>query len=160
MPTFPGDTAVVGRRCVQFVLDRLLIIVTAVAVGGVCFRLLAPTGNRRAFLAFTYVVVATLFVLVIPAMWFFDAWWPYRHAGQTPAMRWLGLRVVTTTGAAPPLRAYLIRTLLLLVDGFGWGVPGLILMIVSPGHQRLGDMLAGTVVVRARKTRVPGGLVS
>ena len=37
-------------------------------------------------------------------------------------------------GAAPPLRAYLIRTVLPLIDGFGWGIPGIILMIVSPHH--------------------------
>jgi uncharacterized RDD family membrane protein YckC len=154
----PETTAVVGRRCAQLLLDRSLVIVAVIAVGVACFRLLAP-GDRQAFLTFTNVVLVILFVLAIAAMWFFDTWWPYRHGGQTPAMRWLGLRVTTTTGGPAPLRAYLIRTLLLMVDGFAWGVPGLILMIVTAKHQRLGDMLAGTVVVRtgtarrARRTR-------
>lgn len=148
----PGTTAVAGRRCAQVLLDRSLVIVAVIAVGVACFRLLAP-GNPQAFLTFTKTVLVILFVLAIAAMWFFDTWWPYRHGGQTPAMRWLGLRVITTAGGPAPLRAYLIRTVLLVVDGFAWGLPGLILMIVTPKHQRLGDMLAGTVVVRTRTAR-------
>jgi uncharacterized RDD family membrane protein YckC len=151
---------VVGRRCLQFALDRLFVMVSAVALGVACFTLLAPAGHGQAFRDFTNIVVITLFVLAMAAAWFFDTWWPYRHGGQTLAMRWLGLRVVTTAGAAPPLRAYLIRTVLLLIDGFGWGLPGLILMIVSPWHQRLGDMLAGTVVIRARPARSTAGPVT
>jgi uncharacterized RDD family membrane protein YckC len=148
----PGTTAVVGRRCAQALLDRSVVIVAVIALGVACFRLLAP-GNLPALLTFIKVVLLILFVLAIAAMWFFDTWWPYRHGGQTPAMRWLGLRVITATGGPAPLWSYFIRTLLLLVDGFACGVPGLILMIVTPKHQRLGDMLAGTIVVRTRTAR-------
>lgn len=51
-------------------------------------------------------------------------------------------------GSAPRLPTYLARFLLLVVDGFLFGIVGIVLMAASPRHQRFGDMIARTVVVR------------
>ena len=80
-------------------------------------------------------------------LWF-DIWYPRGMGGATPAMRWLGLKIVTIRGDEPSLRQYFLRWLLMVVDGLFLGLVGAVLIAVSPRHQRLGDMVAGTLVVR------------
>ena len=65
-------------------------------------------------------------------------------------MGWLGLRIVRESdGGVPTLGALSLRWLLLIVDGILGGVVGLVVMLTQARHQRLGDMAAHTLVVRA-----------
>ncbi|HEX3791759.1 MAG TPA: RDD family protein [Pseudonocardiaceae bacterium] len=143
-------TGVVGRRCLQFVLDRLIVVVPVLILLVIAVLLISrlPLGSLGELEAVGITVASVLLVLTVLATWVVDTWWPYRHDGQTPAMKWLGLRLVNTDGTAPSLRAYVVRTLMLVVDGFLWGLLGLVVMLVSEQHQRVGDMVAGTLVVR------------
>lgn len=72
--------------------------------------------------------------------------------GCTPG-KWLaGLRVRSVRGGAPTFSQTALRNLVRVLDMYPLaGFPGLVGMIVTffgPGRQRLGDMLAGTVVRR------------
>jgi uncharacterized RDD family membrane protein YckC len=70
--------------------------------------------------------------------------------GRTPGKVNRGLLVVTTDGGPPGVRAVAVRNLLRYVDLLG--VPPLVLGAVvafATGGRRVGDHLAGTVVVRA-----------
>ncbi|GHF65917.1 putative RDD family membrane protein YckC [Amycolatopsis bartoniae] len=138
----------VGRRCLQYFLDEMLVMVllfVPVALGIIAFT---PIG--RSTVAFVKGVFLGYCFLAMLAGILLHTWWPWRHDGQTPAMRWLGLRIVTTTGEPPPLRAYVVRQFLVVVDGFAWGLVGVVLMLATRHHQRLGDLVAGTLVVRTR----------
>jgi uncharacterized RDD family membrane protein YckC len=77
--------------------------------------------------------------------------WPMLHGGRTPAMRWCGLRVVAMDGQPPRPAAHVLRCALTIVDGFGFGLVGLVIMTNSRRRQRLGDIVAGTLVVRDRR---------
>jgi uncharacterized RDD family membrane protein YckC len=142
-------TKVVGRRCAQFVLDMAIVVVPVLVLGIGLGIPLFPTSSLTALKVFAITLVAGMFLLYMVGVLLVYLWWPHTHGGQTPAMRWLGLRIVTVEGTQPPLRAYVIRFLLQVVDGFLWGVVGVVLMLVNDRHQRFGDMIAGTVVVRA-----------
>jgi uncharacterized RDD family membrane protein YckC len=68
--------------------------------------------------------------------------------GFTPGKAACGLRVVSLGGAAPTLRALLVRNLLRLVDALPVGyLAGGVSMLASDMTQRLGDRAAGTLVV-------------
>lgn len=72
--------------------------------------------------------------------------------GQTPGKRRLGLRVVHDGGYPLTLRGAAVRTLLRLADMQPmptWLVGG-VTMLLHPQTKRLGDLAAGTVVVRER----------
>ncbi|HEY0972670.1 MAG TPA: RDD family protein, partial [Gemmatimonadales bacterium] len=72
--------------------------------------------------------------------------------GQTPGKRMLGLRVVRDGGYAMDFAASAARNLVRAVDmqpGFVYGV-GLVSAAASSQSKRLGDYVAGTVVVRER----------
>jgi len=71
--------------------------------------------------------------------------------GRTPGKAMTGLRVVRVTGGPVGVRASLLRNVVRLVDWLpSLYAVGAILILATRNHQRLGDMLAGTLVVRER----------
>jgi uncharacterized RDD family membrane protein YckC/uncharacterized membrane protein SpoIIM required for sporulation len=87
----------------------------------------------------------------------FGAWYGYftffegLRRGQTPGKRALGLRVVSDTGHAVTLGAAAVRNLLRLADFLPPPyLAGAVLVALHPRAKRIGDMVAGTVVVRDR----------
>jgi uncharacterized RDD family membrane protein YckC len=72
--------------------------------------------------------------------------------GKTVGKAALGLRVVTVTGGPIGFRAAALRGALLLVDLLAVPFAGLwcLGLLISPRHRRLGDVVAGTMVVADR----------
>lgn len=71
--------------------------------------------------------------------------------GRTPGKAVLGLRVVTAEGAPVRFRHAAIRTAMGLIDF--WltsGIAALLTTLLTKRHQRLGDLVAGTLVLRER----------
>jgi len=69
-----------------------------------------------------------------------------------------GLRVVHADGSRVRPFPAILRYVLGVVDSFPWGAPmllGLFVAANSPGHQRLGDRVAGTFVVRKEAAGYP-----
>lgn len=72
--------------------------------------------------------------------------------GQTPGKRALGLRVARLDGVQPTLGQYVLRWLLRWVDvSLSGGTVALLAIVLTPRSQRLGDLAAGTTVVRRRR---------
>jgi uncharacterized RDD family membrane protein YckC len=80
----------------------------------------------------------------------FEALWK----GQTPGKRWAGIRVIKDTGR--PINAFeaisrnLVRFVDLLPALYGVGV---VTMLLNSKHRRLGDFVAGTLVVHESSDR-------
>ena len=74
--------------------------------------------------------------------------------GQTPGKRLLGLRVVRNGGGGVHLGPSAARNLVRIVDflPFGYFV-GMVSIVANQRNQRLGDLVAGTIVVRERLLR-------
>ncbi|HET7216595.1 MAG TPA: RDD family protein [Vicinamibacterales bacterium] len=75
----------------------------------------------------------------------FEAVW----GGQTPGKRVVGLRVITLSGQ--PITTYdaILRNLLRIVDQLpGIYAVGVLSIFFTEKHQRIGDLVAGTVVVQ------------
>lgn len=88
-------------------------------------------------------------IFYLPALvWWFVMVWLEGHFGWTPGKLALGLRVMrTTTGEVCGFGPSIIRNLLWIVDGFCLGIVGLLVALRSPGHRRIGDHAAATLVV-------------
>lgn len=70
--------------------------------------------------------------------------------GQSVGKRLMHLRVTRVDGSEPTIGSYLLRWLLYPVDlAFGGGL-GLVCVLVTKNHQRLGDLAAGTMVIKER----------
>jgi hypothetical protein len=79
--------------------------------------------------------------------------------GRTPGKRLTHLRVVSDGGSVLGWRQSLLRNLLRMVDSLPAGyLIGVMAMLISPRVQRLGDLVAGTLVIREREGFVSDGI--
>jgi len=70
--------------------------------------------------------------------------------GRTIGKRAMGLRAITVEGAPIQLRHAMLRMMGGLVDRYlpPIGVTGTLFVLATARHQRVGDLLAGTIVIR------------
>jgi uncharacterized RDD family membrane protein YckC len=102
------------------------------------------------------VMILVLFLLFAGYFIFFEWLWN----GQTPGKRLLKLRVIRDDGRPITLWEAIARNLLRVFDAVpGFFLPiysvGLIVIFFSRRDQRVGDIFAGTVVIRERTDEAP-----
>ena len=68
--------------------------------------------------------------------------------GQTPGKSIAKIKVAKVDGSTPRLVDYFLRWILLPIDLFPFGGLGAFFILFSNNHQRLGDLAAGTTVVK------------
>ena len=130
-----------GSRTVAGSLDLLLklLLITLMAI-----VLLVAVGGGFAAAAFTAAAFALYFG--------YDIAFEVLGGGRTPGKRASGLRVVAESGDPVGLRRSVIRNLVRIIDGPGTAyVLGSVVILLSARSQRLGDLAAGTLVVRERR---------
>ncbi|MES2459147.1 MAG: RDD family protein [Armatimonadota bacterium] len=95
-------------------------------------------------------VIVYGFVLMFGYFIFFETIWN----GQTIGKRAVGLRVVREGGYPITFFAAATRNLIRIADflPFNYGV-GALMVFLQPQYKRLGDLVAGTVVVKEREAR-------
>jgi uncharacterized RDD family membrane protein YckC len=144
------EVAGVGARSYGFVIDwhiRLLVALVWIYLS--------------AFLLYDLSVFATVFtgdpansaglVIFLPAMAVYFLYHPVLEIvmqGSTPGKHMAGVRLINHAGAAPGCGRILIRNLLRLIDGLpGVYTVGLLVAIFTRNHVRIGDIVAGTILV-------------
>lgn len=149
------DTASAPSRAFALALDLLVAAGVVLAVGIVSSILASRVGPSWLPIP-AIVTAATVMLLVVPAVC--EARWRGRTLGKAA----VGLRVVTVEGAPVAFRHTALRAALGLLDV--WLVPvggvGLITIWVSRRDQRLGDLAAGTLVLRTRTAARPFAAVA
>jgi uncharacterized RDD family membrane protein YckC len=73
------------------------------------------------------------------------------NQGQSVGKMLMKTQVVKLDGSRPTLGAFLMRWLLFMIDGPLTSYMGLIVMVLTRNNQRLGDMAAGTIVIKKQK---------
>lgn len=141
------ELAGIGSRFSAAFTDQLIIGVWAIAVA-VVLSMAEPLLGRSA-------IVVGIAIWGVGSLGYFTLFEAFRH-GQTPGKRRLGIRVVRETGHPVTFGAAFTRNLLRLADFFPPPyLTGLLLVLFHPKSRRLGDLVAGTVVVRDRPDPVP-----
>lgn len=138
-------------RLVAYFLDFLLRLL-ALAVLGVLVSL-AGLRAERLMQATSGIVLVAFFILD----WGYFVLFETLRDGQSPGKQALGLRVVNRDGYGITFTDSVLRNLLRAVDflPFGYAV-GFVSMVGDPCFRRLGDRVAGTmVVVEYRQQVVP-----
>jgi uncharacterized RDD family membrane protein YckC len=98
--------------------------------------------------------MGALMVLAFCVFWLYPVLFEALWDGRTPGKRALGLQVVSSDGAPIGWRASFARNLLRTVDMLPFGyATGLVACLCDRAARRLGDMVAGTLVVH----RLPQG---
>jgi uncharacterized RDD family membrane protein YckC len=155
-------TRVITRRGIAILIDAFLVAVipllTVLVIGhaGSVHECPDPVPSGRscvawqgngvvvenrsmvAFFAFLVLLYVLVFIVV------------QGITGASPGRALLGIRVVTPTGGKAGMLRSFVRALCWVVDGISLLVPiALWSAWFTPGHRRVGDLVAGTCVVRA-----------
>lgn len=143
--TLDLELAGLGSRALATLIDLAILGAwsLAVMVASSVLALLGVAGPMAA--------VVTVLLLSFSLAAYFVLFEGLRN-GQTPGKRLLGIRVVSETGHPVTMGAAVVRNVLRLADVLPPPVylVGGLLVALHPKGQRLGDMTAGTVVVRDR----------
>ena len=148
--------------------DRLQIqtaqnVALAVAPAGLGERVLAWLADTALWVGYVLLVAAlleeggvetvTLYVLLVFApVLLYHLLFEVFFDGQTPGKRLLKVRVARLDGAQPTLGQFLVRWLLRFVDvTASSGTVAVVAVGVTRRSQRLGDLAAGTTVIRQRR---------
>ena len=147
------EIAGIGSRALAKFLDALILA----AIG-----LTLAVGFSIWYQVSTWVVALQL-VLAFAVFWGYFTFCEGLLRGRTPGKRAMGIRVIRDTGHGIGVGDAAVRNLLLPADLFGFA--GAFFIALHPRAKRLGDLVAGTVVVRdhpARQSRAlePAGAVS
>lgn len=149
--------ASIGNRFIACAIDHTIQIVSLIALV-IIFLLIqdfSDFGNRLT--SAPKWVQAVLIVLVFLLMSGYFAFFEWIWNGQTPGKRWLKLRVIREDGRPISFFEAMVRNLLRNFDimpGLFYSV-GLISVFATERDQRVGDLVAGTVVVREREAEAP-----
>lgn len=128
--------ASIGDRILAFLLDQLILIVFAIAAGLLLFY-----GEIKSywiwglFIGLPWLLYSLLFEI------FMD--------GQTPGKRVMNIKVIRLNGTPASIGDYVLRWIFALIDlKFLSGAIAVILIAAGGKGQRLGDMVAGTSVIK------------
>ena len=144
------EIAGIGSRALAAVIDLAIILAALISIR-LLLRLLAGFGLVGGWGAAIY--IGATFLIMFGYFTFFEG----LREGQTPGKRRMGLRVVRDTGHPVTFGTAAIRNIVRLADMF-FPPPyflGGLLVALHPRAKRLGDMVAGTVVVRDRPFDAP-----
>jgi uncharacterized RDD family membrane protein YckC len=169
--------ATVGDRIAAFLLDLLIIAAVAIGIVIAFFIFVTKTGfGEDAETGIAIFVALGLLALFLIRNFYF-AWFEVRWNGTTPGKRALGLRVVDAHGGVLSAEAVLARNLVRDLEVFlpivalmspealwaegpgwmrllagGWLVAIALVPALNRDRLRVGDLIAGTLVVVAPKT--------
>lgn len=145
------ETAGVASRGIAFALDLLLqLVVLLVVFVGLAITVGNASGGETLFIVVT-LLVSFLVLFGYPAA--METFWNGRTLGHAA----MGLRVVTTEGAPVRFRHAAVRAIFRVIEGIALvGAPAVLAITFMPRDQRLGDLVAGTLVLRERSSsRLP-----
>lgn len=144
----------IGSRFIALLVDYLIWI-AGLLVLMLLFTIVLPgvrAFNKVSAQWATAIYIFAVFLLNWGYFTLFEAFWN----GRTPGKRVAKIRVIQRSGRAIGLFESMARNLVRFVDQFPFFYAvGVIAMFVTRQHQRLGDLAAGTLVVRDRETEAP-----
>lgn len=130
----------IGSRFTAGIVDTALQAVIVLAIE---FSV-ALTGNVVVFAAGT--------LLAFVAFFAYDIAFETKASGRTPGKRLAGLRVVKADGRPVDFRASTVRNLLRVIDILPSAyLVAIVTVFLTKKNQRLGDLAAGTLVMRETK---------
>lgn len=127
-------------RIFAYLIDILIMVSITV----VLIIILSYTGvlNSSPFLAIIAIIPAFFYHLISEVS----------MNGQSIGKKMMNIKVVKLNGAQATLGGYLLRWLLWPIDTFFYGGVAILCIIIGGKGQRLGDISAGTTVIKLKKS--------
>ena len=127
--------ASIGERIIALIIDYVLIGFYIFSTVTVLSKLRLPSD---------FTMIFFLAVIYLPVLF---------NYGQSLGKRLMNIRVVKADGSVPSISSYLLRWLLFPIDGPITGGLGLLVALLTKNSQRMGDLAAGTMVIKEKNYR-------
>lgn len=158
------EVAEFHKRLLAYILDFILLVIFLYSMKYLLYAGLLLNFEESTGLDILVVSVPMLLYSLLTELWM---------NGQTVGKRIMGIRVISLEGGEPTLGQFILRWITKFFEWpflFGYiafsnanmiayafitglfGIAVVIIIAVSPKNQRLGDMIAGTVVVNAKSS--------
>ena len=135
--------ASIGERLIALIIDYFLIGLYLYSTIALIAKLHLPSGFNLFFF---------LFIVYLPILGYSFLCEMFNH-GQSFGKRLMNIRVVKLDGSTPSIGSYLLRWLLFIVDGPLTSGLGIFVILLTKNNQRLGDLAAGTMVIKEKNYR-------
>ena len=149
------EYAGLGRRFVAHLIDGFLCLIAYMIIGSMVASQTGGMTDDGFSMQGAPALVVILLTFIVTLGYF--AVLESSGSGKTLGKLIAGIRVADSGGGKASLNQALMRNILRLVDGLVFYMVGIILILRSDRKQRLGDRVAGTVVLRVRKAEHPKG---
>ena len=135
------EVASVGERIIAYFIDGGVKIGWVLAIGGVGYWLFSDVGSVSS----VWLIIGGLLIPIL----LYSLLCEYFMDGRTVGKMAMRIKVVRLDGSKATFGGYLIRWLLSIVDiNMFSGLVALLTIVINGKGQRLGDIAAGTTVVR------------
>jgi uncharacterized RDD family membrane protein YckC len=135
----------IGSRSLGWIIDLLVIGTVVVLLGLAGFTTIeTDTLLMMGLLSFAVLLVPFSYIVGMETL----------NGGRTLGKMVAGIKVIRVSGAPVGFGSAIVRALFAPIDFLFLGV-GIVSMFVNNRSQRIGDLAAGTVVVRDRPVRRP-----
>jgi len=146
-----ANFASLGQRIVAAIIDAIIVGIAVAVVSGVfMFSGLGMFGPPRMWHMF-----ASPWVWA-PWMWLVGLLIPVGYytylegtSGQTIGKRIVNIKVVKADGSRCDMSSAFLRSILRIIDSLFIGIVGIIVISTTEKKQRIGDIVANTIVVKA-----------
>ena len=120
-----------------------------------------PLGIRKTVQLMVILTILAWATQTLLSQWGYGAVLEWRMLGQTPGKRLLGLRVLTFQGTTIGFGQAALRNLVRVVDILpACYLTGGVSALIDRHGRRLGDLAAGTVVIRQRSSPRPSAVLA
>ncbi|MET4080533.1 putative RDD family membrane protein YckC [Pedobacter sp. UYP30] len=146
------EVAGLGERVLARLIDLAGFLVLYI-ISIILFGVAAFTHSSVGF----YVIMIGFLVVFI----FYDLVCELTMNGQSVGKKIMKIRVISLTGSQPTLSQYLLRWLFRIIDFsivFGFGVVAVLAVAFTEKHQRIGDMIAKTIVIKTKPRTAIGNI--
>ncbi len=136
------------QRIIAWFIDLVILIVVNSILSLLFLWLISVMGwSENAYVFFSFLVI-------LPLWLFYSLFCEIVFNGQSIGKRAMGIRVVKLNGDIPSLSDYFMRWAFRMVDIlFSFGSLAILLITGTEKGQRLGDILAGTTVIKVKSTQ-------
>src|SRR4051812_13961116 len=143
-----------GSRSAAFIIDQLLLMVFNILSVIVLFFVLDGMSKMEfIFIGNSLPIALTIIALFIINWGYFFAF-EFFSGGRTIGKKLIGIRVIQENGHSITLLSSFIRNLIRIIDSLPTAYfLGIIMIFFHSKHKRLGDLVAGTIVVHERKAK-------
>ncbi|WNS77464.1 RDD family protein [Bacillus sp. DTU_2020_1000418_1_SI_GHA_SEK_038] len=143
-----------GSRTAAYIIDQAILTIVNILIVFILFLILSGQSDLLLWAELNSVPVAIAIILLFILNWGYFFAFEYFSGGRTIGKKVLGLRVIQEDGHSITLLSSFIRNFLRIIDSLPANyVLGMMMIFFHSKHKRIGDLVAGTIVVHERKTK-------